>query len=640
MNNRNNKNNSGHNGNGFRKNSGNYDRNNRRRGNSRIEADHSKLFVNPYNFVSFPDKIDRREYRRSVGELSGYIDCTLELKTPMAIPDTDTAVEVSGHAKEYSFYKIAGNPVIPGSSLRGCIRGIYETVTDSCVSKTYDGELSYRSAEVGKPGLLRWNGESWLLVPAVKYRVRFNKKEPHVIVQGDNEFRNLEEVRFNLDKFGAACNLRKANDDCNINGLKGILLLWNDIFKKKSQSIFVEDKKNRDVIVLKNDKDGRNRYIERLNRLVEIYKENDRKNLLHIDDFNYKVKAGDKDIPVWYREVEDGEEESIYLSPACISRWVNEKSIADYLREADACRERSEVCPACAMFGFAGKGDSGQNGASGGKVSVSDARLMGTASYVDGGNKVLLKELASPHISSMEFYTSFFDDYDGVKTANYDYLTFGKNDFMFVDPEHNMLNGRKYYWHNFRNDAFRGRDDNERCSKMQLLDKGNRFTFRVTFDRLTRESLGELLWCITLSDNRSDSRFCQKLGHGKSIGLGSIKITADRCVTRTFANEEYRLDNLNIAELIAEADNFLAGKSQVRELKTISDTTFLDKLPPGAKISYPPGYQGDGNSFEWFVGNRGGMGKTVGVKQTLPLLKYCKNPEDFVMYGYKKVQQQ
>ena len=108
--------------------------------------------VSPYTFIK-----NNNQYKQSrfeFGDKSGVIDCTLTTKTPLVIPDPETKriinikeknkniFEDKEH-KEFDFYRIGGDCAIPGSSIRGCIRNIYEVVTDSCIS-------SYNSEEFEK----------------------------------------------------------------------------------------------------------------------------------------------------------------------------------------------------------------------------------------------------------------------------------------------------------------------------------------------------------------------------------------------------------------------------------------------------------------------------------------------------------
>ena len=46
-----------------------------------------KRFINPYNFVSQTDEVDRDIPEK--GNLTGKINCTITVKTPLCIPDAE-----------------------------------------------------------------------------------------------------------------------------------------------------------------------------------------------------------------------------------------------------------------------------------------------------------------------------------------------------------------------------------------------------------------------------------------------------------------------------------------------------------------------------------------------------------------------
>lgn len=66
---------------------------------------------------------------------TGKIVCKLVTKGPVFIPDTmyDKFFKMKEEAhKQYGFFRMNGMPAIPGSSLRGMVSSVYETLTHSC----------------------------------------------------------------------------------------------------------------------------------------------------------------------------------------------------------------------------------------------------------------------------------------------------------------------------------------------------------------------------------------------------------------------------------------------------------------------------------------------------------------------------
>lgn len=117
-------------------------------------------FFNPYNFVRWlerPKTVSPETalldccapppHDRFLG-LTGYITCELTTVTPLFVSDSHGISAETIDGKEhytYRFFEYDGKPAIPGSSLRGMVRSMFEAVTNSCFS-VFEGQkrLSYR----------------------------------------------------------------------------------------------------------------------------------------------------------------------------------------------------------------------------------------------------------------------------------------------------------------------------------------------------------------------------------------------------------------------------------------------------------------------------------------------------------------
>ena len=168
-------------------------------------------FINPYSFVPFSENVEKRSkeevYRGEVQQslLTGWLDVDLYIKTPLIIPDGahpkfwslsgNEAKKLSQEEylklsdfnkkkvhKEYDFYR-AYNPekkdeiekeyCIPGSELRGLIRSIYETATNSCFPFLLSDKkpISQRVPIYGaltNRGLLGFDNDNWVLYSTQK----------------------------------------------------------------------------------------------------------------------------------------------------------------------------------------------------------------------------------------------------------------------------------------------------------------------------------------------------------------------------------------------------------------------------------------------------------------------------------------
>jgi CRISPR-associated protein (TIGR03986 family) len=123
-------------------------------------------FLNPYNFVRFlPAPSEPAEddpvpvqvaktllsrcppppHDRYVG-LSGSITCRLKALSPLFVSDAHDVTKGEAGAdpkhKSYRFFRLGDQFAIPGSSLRGMVRSIFEAVTGSCLMRMTDSALS------------------------------------------------------------------------------------------------------------------------------------------------------------------------------------------------------------------------------------------------------------------------------------------------------------------------------------------------------------------------------------------------------------------------------------------------------------------------------------------------------------------
>ena len=101
--------------------------------------------MNPYDFVRIPDNArvlrekPNKHHRFADGTRNGRIYCNLKTLTPLFIPDTSRATERHDRHKIAGFMgtmgmgtRVRGLPHIPGSSLKGVIRSVAETVGRGC----------------------------------------------------------------------------------------------------------------------------------------------------------------------------------------------------------------------------------------------------------------------------------------------------------------------------------------------------------------------------------------------------------------------------------------------------------------------------------------------------------------------------
>jgi CRISPR-associated protein (TIGR03986 family) len=124
--------------------------------------DRAKAFLNPYNFVrplvspvalpagdadlALLGRCPPPPHDRYVG-VTGTIRCTIKTRGSVFVADSHHVTEADGH-RTYQFFRTfkdgAELPAIPGSSLRGVVRSVFEAVTNSCWEHVHDSRLSRR----------------------------------------------------------------------------------------------------------------------------------------------------------------------------------------------------------------------------------------------------------------------------------------------------------------------------------------------------------------------------------------------------------------------------------------------------------------------------------------------------------------
>lgn len=560
-----------------------------------IEDPSGLRFINPYSFVSLGSDVQRD--MPTDGELTGKIRVSLIVKTPLSIPDTEgvTTNEI-GH-KTYPFFRVADKPVIPGSQLRGMLRSAYETLSNSCLSVNNNNILSARHANPGNPGLIQFKNGTWHL-----FEARTSKDNGQTISDSTSARRTW----YSLD------------------GRQ----LKTKIFRSTGVEI---ECANIDKAV------------ENYHENIKIYKADKSSFQRHEAKLTYGIRQDGRLYPVYYEIVEFNGSNYVYLSPAQMGRYVFDNRLDDLLGSHATCaKQKGEcLCRACSLFGMISVNGKRSYAS---KLRFSDAQLESFESM----GPVMLKELASPKPTAVEFYTrkpdgSLYWTYD-YKITLYRRVELGKdrNGRMRTQtiPQKEkcviVIRGRKYYFHNPRLNPldYTATKKTKRNNTMELCKTGSRFVFDIFFEKITEQQLRELLWTITIGENDENGVQMHKLGHGKPLGLGSVKLVVDEVVMRSFNCEtlKYQIEHTTREQV----DNMLSSVPFDTEGKPYNEfiqitrfdglAAIMEKRKSG--IYYPIADDGKGKenskaSHQWFIANRsiGENGTTTNwsVKYVLPV---------------------
>lgn len=602
--------------------------------------DTKSRFINPYTFIDLEENCNKNQNSINISKskdvLSGYISCTLIPKSPLFIPNTtnDNYFEENvGKHKSYDFYSyddlssVTNNkeyyhePVIPGSSIRGVIRSDFEAVTNSCMSTTNDNKRLYkRLPDAGKPGLLiREKGEINLYSAE---RVMVKYKECNADTNEIIDTKNIAEGQKVWIKKGVRYKnlsyMPFTASDLKTKPMRGFIegyFLKGEYFPRKHHAS-VMLKKSPTAIAKICDANNIDICEELIciKEILELYgNEKINKNVKkghtkYEGDEGYKTAYdnfmnGEQDVlPVYYKEFNG----FYYMSPACITKEVYKNKIKDLLRGKNycACSDINNLCEACSLFGMVGMEEKKDK-----MLNTNPSRIRFTDAIIlnyDKNNEqkyfyspVVLDELSLPKVSATEFYLKRFEDAD---IWTYDFaFKWNRNNREILDGYKPEIRGRKFYWNHKDDSVFNDiikknnemKDENVTIRSLKH-GKDIKFLFRVYFDRVTEDELKKIICILNVGKNKDEKTGMHKLGMGKPLGMGSIKITVDSVKIRNIKCKDdkisYSLDEYESNKNYEyNFSDIFGNNNSVKEYLKISN--LIDSNYP---IVYPLGENPDG----------------------------------------------
>lgn len=235
-----------------------------------------------------------------------------------------------------------------------------------------------------------------------------------------------------------------------------------------------------------------------------------------------------------------------------------------------------------AMFGTVRDRNSGAAG----RIFVEDARLHPDQSkdklWLERDPVVMPKILAGPKPTTFQHYlTQPEPDVErgkGLKTYN--------------DRGQTTLRGHKLYWHAHedpqrkefeeqRSFTLKQLEEDKQHTRIKPVRSGVKFRFRVRFENLLSQELGLLLWAVKLPAN---GEFAHKIGMGKPLGLGSVRLRP----ALTVIEPKIRYDSF----LDGNGQQLVQGEVRVIEGDAIKDFESLAaralQLPTGTPFAATP----------------------------------------------------
>lgn len=572
-------------------------------------------FLNPYNFIGFPPT--KAAAYTDKDRHTGVIEYTIETRTPLFIPNSssESAFKESGvkDHKSYDFFSYTeldpGQtyenryhvPVIPGSEIRGVIRNVYETLTDSCMGLLNEEEYPVkRSFERFSPALLcRENGKI-VLYKANSLRVG-ERASGNRAPKGFEDCRNGEEIYF--EKPLENTKNRSGYNSRNVTGIvtryekkpgkfknKGYLIKWGMGVKKRRYHLFIPNYGRVNEVSFSRDQ------VER-NLLSVIHSYLDQPALKKEDEEAYKeykedllnfLSGSGHYFPVCYSFLSSN---IVYLAPAMFSKEVSGSSIGELAGDFAPCKDN--FCPACDLFGHIGRDNASSRGS---RIRFTDLYPTEDREPKDYYlcDKITLPALGGPKTGNVDFYLKKPKD---ASFWTYDYYV--KDGKLVISP--GKLRGRKYYWHHSSVDL-KSTEPTNLNKTVRPVKAGVAFSGKLYFEGISKKQLEQLIWIL----NSGSEKLGLKLGAAKPFGLGSISCTSDNVLERKISLVDDRLD-YSVEKFFSEKttyENVGFSRNVKREFYKIAG---LNSVSKNVQITYPKTYEQKDEElkegYKWFVNN-------------------------------------
>lgn len=561
----------------------------------------------PYHFVPLSKWIYMPEWAHLVSHdvpfkdgISGVIDYTLTNATPLC---------VGGHQKkvdnEPSLVQWAkdpkGNPVIPGSSLKGMIRNVLEISTFGKFSGIDDSHFSYRDISNADTNYAKeiMNSKAqayWLKFDEIKGVWTLDKAEHTTLFHDEfNRYSKckIENIAFKqpaenkymqwpLSKPVIKFNIA----DREIEGTKGNLV-------QVKRATNLGNGKLEGYPVFSGFRPGNKKYTStRLNFSYIFYKqENSPQTFSNSDELVQKLFNNHDDdlvnilkknphpiygIPVFARE--EGNK-ILALGLAKMPRKLYKKSVFEIAQQSQALGFSQNMfdLPELMMGTLRNNGFGLKS-----RISFSESKCVDNKGTKDSSGVILGEPKAS--------YLSAYLEQKSHKN------NIVQNELNQYDNS-SQLKGWKRYPTQSKFSAHLPKDLANKFnlqSKMELMNVDSKFTGKIVFHNLKKVELGALLWALKFNDESSSSTFFHSLGHGRPLGAGAVYFS-DLKLNAQF-NDNSDINSIDIESLIdlyinsmneahpGNGKNSWAESPQIQHLFSFSD----QENNIGKNLSYMP----------------------------------------------------
>jgi CRISPR-associated protein (TIGR03986 family) len=438
-------------------------------------------------------------------------------------------------------------PVIPGSSLRGMIRGLLEivsygkvqgvteqrlffrTVDDTSVGRYYRGRMANK-VETGF--LRRVSSSRFVIVVCPMARVfgdmlgefPFEGNAPNAYPRWNGTPRQWQPVWVRLASglrmppLVSEIRYENPNEE---SWQEGRLVITGLMQNKRKEFVFLLPAKEAECIEVPEEMLERFHDDDQLTQWQErAFRANDPESTCRRRDGWLRSDPGEPGDPVFFLREEGA---LTFFGRAGMFRVPYGRSPSDMIPEH--LRRPGDIDYAEALFGFTRRrGVVGKQGdrtrAYAGRVFVTDAQLMRSAEKPDPRLPALVPSiLATPKPTAFQHYLT------QQRPDSRDLLN------HYGDQAATTLRGHKLYWHQGPRQpgelkaVGKVQNDSTQHTQMRPVGAGTTFRFRVYFENLSDRELGALCWVLhPLSDPGRE--YCHSLGMGKPLGMGVVELHA------------------------------------------------------------------------------------------------------------------
>ena len=470
----------------------------------------------PYNFIplndtviTFPPPPSANQFHAD--RISGYVDVSVETLTPLLIGD-------ERNEEGTEMVALESDPYVPGSSLRGLVRQMIE-ITSYGKFVMFDGQRRLYFRGLADTTNLR---QEYMRYVQTEQQIGGKKKTAAKSLGGyliykpeAREYSIIPAIQSNdrksyVDQYHHG-DLKKAFSDSRRSD--GGYEVFTGLVPKKHRShiIYPPDGNATPIPVPEQDirdyESDRNRNIP-----INILKSARRKRWVDEKDHEELVEF-DLGVPIFY-QIQGGR---VFFGHTPYFRVPYQKTIGDHVPQA--LQSDSLVDAADALFGVANRWST--------RLFFEDLQWDST---LEGwqlfDHPVTLKILSAPKPTTFQHYLEQMTE---VKS----------NKFQHWNSENARVRGYKLYWHRrvsqdphapfswVEQSDTAEKPNNVHITLHNVVNVGVRFSGRIRFENLSDAELGALLFVLQLPEDCA-----VKLGMGKPLGLGSVKLTVHRVMRR------------------------------------------------------------------------------------------------------------